>query len=456
MKTKGKFAALKWTARIIGTSIVLITVLFFFGYLLEGYQNTHKISLTGFDTFQILTFILWFLGLAGLVLAWWKEGTGGFISFFFTAIFLILVGTNPGERFVPLLLVFLGPSLLYIIYWWLTKKPFFLSGKFSYRIRSLGNFFGAAMSVSIHRLLHGPKLPGWTLIFETSMRYLRHQSEYAYQLSDIRESRKFTDSLVFRSAAIEKVHWTKVKGPIKGKWYVPPAAREGTVILYLHGGGYAYYSRSHYNLMALVALATGSKLLAPDYRLAPEHPFPAQIEDAKSAYRWLLESGYSSNQIILAGDSAGGNLVLALLVALKDEKEPLPAAAVCIAPWTDLTNTGKSMEVNDPYDWIDQRMADKWAGWYCKGSEVSNPLISPRPQDMKGMPPIYIQVGTAEILYDMIETFCSKAREHGADVRLDIWEGMTHDFQAYGDDLKEAIDALGRIGRFADEQLRAD
>jgi acetyl esterase/lipase len=155
----------------------------------------------------------------------------------------------------------------------------------------------------------------------------------------------------------------------------------------------------------------------------------------------------------VAGDSAGGNLVLSLLVALKAAADPMPSGAVCIAPWTDMGNSGKSMRDNELYDLIDMRSAELWSGWYCGGANPRDPRISPDPAGMAGMPPVYIQIGSADILIDQVKEFCSRATEAGADVKLDVWEGMPHDFQGYGEDMPESREALKKIGRFVKERL---
>lgn len=224
-------------------------------------------------------------------------------------------------------------------------------------------------------------------------------------------------------------------------------------VLYLHGGGYAYYSKSHENLIALVTLAAKSNTFALDYRLIPEHPFPAQLEDALGAYRWLLDTGTKPEKLVIMGDSAGGNLTLALLLTLRDSKLPLPALGICIAPWTDVENSGKSLKENERYDWVEKRMTLQWADWLCQGSDPSNPILSPINADLRGLPPIYIQAGDAEILYDMIKSFADKAQAQAANVRLDVWRFMNHDFQAFGDILSESKEALKRIGQVIEEHV---
>jgi len=217
---------------------------------------------------------------------------------------------------------------------------------------------------------------------------------------------------------------------VPGEWIEAPGADLG-VFLYLHGGAYNLGSiNTHRELVARLSRSTGMRAMAINYRLAPEHPFPAAVEDASKAYRWLLTQGLNPSQMILAGDSAGGGLTLATLLALRDSGEPLPAGAVCISPWTDLACTGACVHEKAPLDKILSpdgltRSAKNYAG----GIDLRSPLISPLYADLKGLPPLLIQVGTDEILLDDARRVAEKAQEAGVDVTLEIWEEMFHVFQ---------------------------
>lgn len=326
------------------------------------------------------------------------------------------------------------------------RKPFQLNGRWSYRIRSVLVLYWSLLYVFAARLVRGPRLPGWTWLFEVAIHFLRRQTITAFDMQSPAESREYADALVFHSPAVEQVRIKPVTAPVKGHWFEPKSGVRDVTVLHLHGGGYAYYATAHHNLIALVTLAAKSKTFALDYRLIPEHPFPAQLEDALAAYRWLLASGTLPERLVVIGDSAGGNLVLALLLSLRDSLSPLPALGICIAPWTDVANPGDSMSGNEAYDWVEKRMADKWAEWFCKGKDPGNPAISPVQADLKGLPPIYMQAGSAEILHDMICAFAEKARAQGADVTLEVWQNMNHDFPAFGDTIPESREALQRIG----------
>jgi acetyl esterase/lipase len=332
--------------------------------------------------------------------------------------------------------------------------PFELHGRLIYRLRSLLLLLWASVLVTVWRWRHGPQLRAWPWVVEATTTFLRLQERVAFGLSTMAQQREYTDALVFRSPALAHVQIEEVKASfVKGRWFMPHTARGTSVILYLHGGGYAFAARAHDHLIALVALAAQSRTFALDYRLTPEYPFPAQLEDAQAAYSWLLNQGIAPQHIVVAGDSAGGNLTLALILALRDAQQPLPRQAVCLCPWTDMNTSYPSLKEHEPYDWVERRMVVQWAQWLCRGTDPENPLVSPVHADLRGLPPIYIQAGEAEILIDMIRVFACKAQEQGASVSLEVWKQMNHDFQAYGTSIQQSKEALQRIGEVI-EQVR--
>jgi epsilon-lactone hydrolase len=235
---------------------------------------------------------------------------------------------------------------------------------------------------------------------------------------------------------------------IAAEWIICPTAKE-SMILYLHGGAYALGSiNSHREYLSRLALATQQKVLAINYRLAPEHPFPAALEDSLMAYRWLLSQGFDSSDIVIAGDSAGGGLTLATLVSLRDAGDPLPACAVCISPWVDLTLSGKSMHKKALVDPLLSSIILKiYSKHYAGDFETNNPLISPLFADLKGLPPLLIHVGTNEILLDEAIQISEKARLAGVNVTLETWEGMFHVFQIIPF-LPETKTSFGHIAKF--------
>jgi acetyl esterase/lipase len=222
------------------------------------------------------------------------------------------------------------------------------------------------------------------------------------------------------------------------------------VILYLHGGGYLFGSaRTHRVMLAHMARAAKARVLALDYRLAPEIPFPAPVEDSVSAYRWLQAQGISPHKIAIGGDSAGGGLVVAALVALRSVGEPMPAAGVCISAWTDMESTGTSMATNAEADpSVSKERLLKIAKVYLGGKDPRAPLASPIHADLTGLPPLLLQVGSIEVLLDDSTMLKSRAKEAGVSVEMEVWEDMPHVWHHYAPILPEARKAIGKIGEF--------
>ena len=243
---------------------------------------------------------------------------------------------------------------------------------------------------------------------------------------------------------------TDIEG-IYAEWISMPASRKDTMILYLHGGYYSAGScDTHRALAARIAEAARANVLLPEYRLAPEHPFPAALEDSLAVYNQLLSyTGKSATKIILAGDSAGGGLALATVLLLHNTGAVLPDAVVSISPWTDLTNTGDSFKTKADVDpMLSPGQAEYCAGLYLGAETPENPLASPLYGDLEGLPPLLIQVGSEEILLDDSIRFARKAKECGVTVQLDIWNNMFHVFQAFAGMLPEGQRAIKKIGEF--------
>jgi epsilon-lactone hydrolase len=239
-------------------------------------------------------------------------------------------------------------------------------------------------------------------------------------------------------------------GDVKAEWIVPPGVAEDRVILYLHGGGYVMGSiNTHRAMVARIARASNGRALALDYRLAPEHPFPAAVDDATAAYRWLLTQGYKPNKIAIAGDSAGGGLALAALIALRDAKTPLPACAVAISPWTDMEGTGGSMKTKAAKDpMAGSAPLLNMAKLYLGSADPKNPLASPLHADYRGLPPLLIQVGEAETLLDDSTRVADRAKSAGVKVDLEVWDEMIHVWHVFAKLLPEGQQAIGRIGEY--------
>ena len=239
-------------------------------------------------------------------------------------------------------------------------------------------------------------------------------------------------------------------GGIPGEWIIAPGGEENRIILYLHGGGYVMGSiNTHREMVSHISRAAKARILIIDYRLAPEYPFPAAVEDSTAAYRWLLKQGIDPGRIVIAGDSAGGGLTVATLVALRDEGGPLPAAAVCLSPWVDMEAIGQSMTTKAEEDPMVQREAIIRMGEaYLGGADARTPLAAPLYADLTGLPPILIQVGTSETLLDDATRLAERAKEAGVDITLEPWEEMIHVWQFYASMVPEAKKAVKDIGNF--------
>ena len=233
-------------------------------------------------------------------------------------------------------------------------------------------------------------------------------------------------------------------------WLRPPSAVPGRVVLYLHGGGYVIGSpRSHRHLAAAIAGAAGASALLLDYRLAPEHPFPAAVEDATAAYRWLLDQAIAPEHIVIAGDSAGGGLTVATLLALREARVPLPAGGVCISPWVDLTCSGASYATKAAADPIVRRAGvEEMARAYLGATPPRTPLASPLFADLRGLPPLLIHVGSDEVLLDDAVQLAERAKAGGVDATLEIYDRMIHVWHWFLPMLDEAQTAVEAIGRF--------
>jgi epsilon-lactone hydrolase len=239
------------------------------------------------------------------------------------------------------------------------------------------------------------------------------------------------------------------------EWLRPSGARTDAAMLYLHGGGYVIGSpRSHRHLAAAIARAAGTAGLLVDYRLAPEHPFPAAVEDAVAAYQWLLAGGLAPGRVVVAGDSAGGGLTVALLLALRDRGLPRPAAGVCISPWVDLTCSGATYATKAAVDPIVTRQSTTaMAQAYAGAHDPKAPLLSPLYADLRGLPPLLVQVGSDEVLLDDALGLGERARAAGVDVTVEEWPAMIHVWHWFLPMLAEAERAIGVIGEFVRARL---
>ena len=268
---------------------------------------------------------------------------------------------------------------------------------------------------------------------------------------DVAQARaRFEKTAVFLGGAPDAKCEKVDAGGVPAEWVMAPGCDTGRVILYLHGGGYAIGSlNTHRRLAYDISAASAAKVLLIDYRLAPEHPFPAAVDDAAAAWRWLLQQGFAANRLAIAGDSAGGGLTIATLINLRDQKLGLPACAVAISPWVDLEGLGNSLTTRSAQDPMVQKDGLLWmARMYLNGKDPKTPLAAPLHADLKGLPPVLVQVGTAETLLDDGIRIAEKMHAAGVDARLAIWPNMLHVFPLFAPILSEGRDGCIEIGNF--------
>ncbi len=241
-------------------------------------------------------------------------------------------------------------------------------------------------------------------------------------------------------------------GSVSAEWISITGTNAERVVLYLHGGAYTMGSaNTHRALAGRIARASCARVLLPNYRLAPEHPFPAAVEDAVACWRWLLSQGYLANKAAIAGDSAGGGLALAAVLSLKAAGETLPACIVGLSPWLDLEATGTSAEPGAVDDPMLTRDGLRSSGLDYAPNDLTDPLASPLFGDLQNMPPVLLQVGTREVLLSDSTRFAEKARASGVDVTLDVEEGLIHVWHMLPG-IPEAQESVERIGKFIADQ----
>lgn len=313
----------------------------------------------------------------------------------------------------------------------------------------------------VRRTARGPRLPPWSFSLELAVAFTRAALEAA-----IRMQPKHTRSVVNMglmalggSGAYKQVTFRKeVLGGVPSYCLEPMAGSTGGVLLYLHGAGYVAGdpARSHREIVSRLTLASGCQTWAVDYRLAPEHPFPAAIEDAMEAYEALLGRGVDASRIVVSGESAGGGLSLALLLRLRDTGRPLPAAAALISPWVDLTVTGRTFDTNADTCWAVREVAECWSAQYRAGEDPRNLLVSPLYADLQGLPPLLIHAGGAETLLEEITLLADGARTVGLSVEYEVYEGMPHVWHFFAPFVPEARMALQAVGSFVRTKATCD
>lgn len=273
------------------------------------------------------------------------------------------------------------------------------------------------------------------------------------QLETVDQMRKMVGSIETTVHPDVTVTRTGIHEPA-GEWLIPQDVKAKTVLLYFHGGGYVSGSlESHRGFLSHLAHTSNILTLAIDYRLAPENPYPAALDDAVDSYNWLLKIGYDAKDIIVGGDSAGGGLTLAALLKLREMRKPLPAAALCLSPWTDLMGTGdsvKSQAFKDP--WLKPTDINVPVQAYLGDHPRFDPFVSPLYADLRNLPPLLIHVGEFEILRSDSERLAQKAQKAGVDVTLKQWRGMWHVWHLFYDVVPESRNAIQDLADFMNKR----
>ena len=286
--------------------------------------------------------------------------------------------------------------------------------------------------------------------------WLLQKVKNAHPPSSIQEARVGVEAFAARASLPPGIRIEPVAaGSVPAEWVGTSDSINDKVILHLHGGGYTMGScTTARGLASLLSVSSGMRVLSVGYRLAPEYPFPAAIEDATAAYRWLLSRGIPPRQIIMTGESSGGGLVLAAQVALRDDNVVLPAGAVLFSPWTDLACTGGSMITRAEADpWLTADWTRSNAALYAGGEDLCHPLISPLYADLRSLPPLLIHVGSDEILLDDSTRVAERAKAVGIDVTLNVWNDMWHVWHCFALRLPEGQRAMEQIARFIQQRL---
>jgi epsilon-lactone hydrolase len=268
--------------------------------------------------------------------------------------------------------------------------------------------------------------------------------------ADLQELRNSYESLHAQFAPPPEVEVRPVNaGGVPSLLLATEAGPEPT-LLYLHGGGYVMGSAFGFRHVAgALAVAAGTSAVVPEYRLAPEHPFPAALDDVTSAYLWMLDSGIDPEQVTLVGDSAGGGLAVALMLRLKDEEMALPGGAALLCPGVDLTFEYVDELPSEPQPALSLEQLRSFVASYLDGHPIDDPLVSPLYGDLTGLPPMLIQGGIGDVMVEDAQRLAERARSHGVDTRLELYPVTTHDFQVFWSFLPEAADALQQAGTFA-------
>lgn len=299
----------------------------------------------------------------------------------------------------------------------------------------------------VRRSRSGPRHPKWTFGTELLVETLQMQTRRVLELP-VATARALLESRVPTEVPGVRVE-PAVVGGVPGEWIGPLGVEPDRVVLFFHGGGHALGSpATHRPLAARLARTAGARCFSPHYRLAPEHPFPADVDDCFAVYRALLDDGIAPEKLVLGGDSAGGGLTLTTLLLARDAGLPLPAGAFVLSPWVDLECRGSSIDAHAPFDYLSRASLTHFVELYLCGVDPRSPLASPLHADLRALPPMLIHAGGVETLLDEGRELARLAERAGIDVRLEVWDGMIHAWHAYSMYLPEARAALRSVGEF--------
>ena len=309
--------------------------------------------------------------------------------------------------------------------------------------------------VALRRVRRGPLRPSWSFLYEVFARLMKHEFA-ALAKRSWPEQRAGWDARAMPDPTRLRVRMGRKT--IAGVPCAVATPRKGgaqRTLLYLHGGAYVFGSlATNREFMGRFALAARARVIMPFYRLAPENPFPAALDDAYAVYR-ELSARHGAHGIALVGDSAGGGLGVATLLLARDRGAALPSCAALISPWVDLDARGGTLETNEACDFFSPDLIARWARAYLGGADPRTPLASPRHADLRGLPPLLVQVGGAEMILDQVRAFAARAREAGVDCRLEEWPDMFHDWHVFASLFACSRRALGAVGAFLGENCPA-
>jgi len=323
------------------------------------------------------------------------------------------------------------------------------------RLKLLAEVVATAVAVASARRKRGPMRPSWSFVTELVAMAQKRLLTLSKQrgLSWLREVQR---TLPTRTPLDAQVRFEPVDaGGVRALWCAPATVEPlERLVLYCHGGGYVIGSAdSHREVVARLAVGARARVLSLDYRLSPEAPFPAAQEDCHRALEWLIERGADPATIALAGDSAGGALSVATLLARRDAGLPLPACAILLCPWVDPLSDGGSMIENVPYDFGDRELLVGWIRSHARDPQIGTPTLTPLAADLRGLPPLLIQAGGAEILLDQITSFAESARASGVDVTFTVYPDMFHDFQMMASLVPAGMEAVAEMVAYLERQL---